>query len=83
MKDKESGKKMDSTLNGKHFHILIWRTVFFMLMPCEGTSDPKAEPSLNRRQLLLMSYEKEKNTRELETWLTLIIKWSKILQKSR
>lgn len=45
-----------------------------MLMPCEGTSDPKAEPSLNRRQLLLMSYEKEKNTRELETWLTLIIK---------
>lgn len=60
MKDKESGKKMDSTLNGKLFHILIWRTVFFMLMPCVRTSDPKAEPSLNRRQLLLMSYEKKK-----------------------
>lgn len=44
-----------------------------MLMPRARTSDPKAEPSLNRRQRLLMSDEKKKE--ELETWLTLIIKW--------
>lgn len=60
IKDKESGKKMDSTLNGafSHFNMGV-----LFIMPCLYTANPSVGTSLDFRKLPLISQNNQKINR--------------------